>query len=853
MRSIHRAHGARSCCLAVVVAACAAEGTPPAEPIDQVAQAVATTAVYDSGRRAPACASPSSSCDSGTLLRGRAGLGPELNAPNTLNASCADGTAGSWHVDESLDRLVISSLDGTALASGTTARIDATVWSYSAASDRLDLYSATDVSNPSWVLVATLSPTVSGGLQTLSTTYTLPASSLQAVRGQLRYLGAASPCTVGSFNERDDLVFAAAAGDSPPSSAITAPAPGITVTGPISITATASDDVGVTQVQFFRDGMVLLGAATAPPYTATWDPAGAVPGQHELTSKAFDTRGQATVSAPVSVFVPLPPTPPQVALSSPADQQVVARMVTLSADVLAGTYALAAVEFSVDGVVVSTDTTAPYQILWDSTAVVNSGHTFSARACDVTGTCRTSTITAYVDNDLVPPTTALTSPADGAVVSGTLLVTATAADNRAVLWVEFYLDDVVLIGRITPGPYAMTWNSGSVPDGPHTLTSKAYDTRQNTAVSTIAISVVNLDTTPPTAALVAPVAGSTISGATLLRASATDDLAVARVEFYLDDTILVGTATTAPYYVAWDSASVANGPHVFSCRAYDGAGNPGSSAPVAVAVYTDVTAPTTTLTSPAPGSSVAGTLQLTATADDDLAVTRVEFYLDGTSLIGSAQAPPYAASWRADAVANGAHQLTSKAYDAAGHSATSAPVSVTVANQPPPALMAAVDLATQVPRCLPLGKSCDTGALIDGAGGSEPGTPNTYNRACLDGNSGFYHIDESLDRLKVSTLDNSALAAGKTVRLDATVWAGSAFASDQLDLYFLVSAPSLQWVYLTTLTPSKAGAQTFALTYVLPAGTEQAVRGQFRRGSGAGPCAAGPYNDRDDLRFTAQP
>ncbi len=58
-------------------------------------------------------------------------------------------------------------------------------------------------------LIGTLSPTV-GGAQTLSTTYTIPSTgtTLQAIRGQMRYTGTAGTCTSGSYNDRDDLVFA---------------------------------------------------------------------------------------------------------------------------------------------------------------------------------------------------------------------------------------------------------------------------------------------------------------------------------------------------------------------------------------------------------------------------------------------------------------------------------------------------------------------------------------------------------------------------------------------------------------------------------------------------------------------
>jgi len=165
------------------------------------------SAVYDPTYRAPRCASPQAACDTGTLVNGRAGLGPEANRPNTLGGTCQDGASGTYHVDESLDRLRISSLDGLPFAAGKVVRIEATVWVWGWGSDYLDLYSAPDASSPQWKLVTTLRPSLNGA-QTLSTTVALPAGSVQAIRGVFRYGGAASPCSAGAFDDRDDLVFA---------------------------------------------------------------------------------------------------------------------------------------------------------------------------------------------------------------------------------------------------------------------------------------------------------------------------------------------------------------------------------------------------------------------------------------------------------------------------------------------------------------------------------------------------------------------------------------------------------------------------------------------------------------------
>jgi subtilase family serine protease len=170
----------------------------------------AQTAVYSSTLKAPECATVGTSCDSGpSLLLGRDHIsgGAEPNQPNTINNSCADGTTGVFHSDESNDRIVVTSSSGP-LTHATTATVTATVWAYSGfTSDALDLYYAANANSPSWVFIKTIVPTKAGA-QSLSTTFTLPTGSLQAVRAQFRYLGRASSCTTGSYNDHDDLIFA---------------------------------------------------------------------------------------------------------------------------------------------------------------------------------------------------------------------------------------------------------------------------------------------------------------------------------------------------------------------------------------------------------------------------------------------------------------------------------------------------------------------------------------------------------------------------------------------------------------------------------------------------------------------
>jgi hypothetical protein len=222
-------------------------------------------------------------------------------------------------------------------------------------------------------------------------------------------------------------------------------------------------------------------------------------------------------------------------------------------------------------------------------------------------------------------------------------------------------------------------------------------------------------------------------------------------------------------------------------------------------------------------------------------------------------APPWSCTWDTSAAANGTHSLTARAFDALFQGAESAGATVTVSNTlpppppPPPGATATWDPTLKAPRC-GAGASCDSGNFLIGRGvlGPESNTPNTIKAGCADGNSGSYHVDESLDRVKIATLDGTALAAGKAVRVNATVWAYSGYSADRLDLYYAASANTPTWTFLGTLIPTGSGVQTLSTTFTLPAGALQAVRGTFRYSGSAGSCTSGGYDDHDDLVFAVQ-
>jgi hypothetical protein len=129
------------------------------------------------------------------------------------------------------------------------------------------------------------------------------------------------------------------------------------------------------------------------------------------------------------------------------------------------------------------------------------------------------------------------------------------------------------------------------------------------------------DTTPPAASITAPTAGATVSGAVNVSANASDNIAVAGVQFKLDGANLGAEDTAAPYTVSWNTAGASNGTHVLTAVARDAAGNQGTSGPLSVNVSN---------TSPAPGPGIAASYPGDTGIENDANVVFVEKFEEST-------------------------------------------------------------------------------------------------------------------------------------------------------------------------------------------------------------------------------
>ncbi|MEO8034701.1 MAG: Ig-like domain-containing protein [Acidobacteriota bacterium] len=189
----------------------------------------------------------------------------------------------------------------------------------------------------------------------------------------------------------------------------------------------------------------------------------------------------------------------------------------------------------------------------------------------------------------------------------------------------------------------------------------------------------------------------------------------------------------------------------------------------------DTTAPSTSITAPSNGASVSGTTTVTASASDNVGVTKVEFYLDGT-LQSTDTAAPYSWSWNTTTATNAGHTLTSKAYDAATNVGTSGSVSVTVNNAAdttaPTAPAGLVATAGKRKITLTWSASTDnvgvTGYQIWRATSSSgtysqvaTTTTTTYANTVTSGSTFFYRVTAADAAGNVSAFSNTASATAR--------------------------------------------------------------------------------------------
>jgi len=279
--------------------------------------------------------------------------------------------------------------------------------------------------------------------------------------------------------------------------------------------------------------------------------------------------------------------------------------------------------------------------------------------------------------ETTPPTVTISSPTSSPTYTATgssLTLQGTASDNVGVTRVT-WVNNLGGSGTAT-GTSSWTASAIALQLGSNVLAVTARDAAGNTKTASLTVTLG--DTTPPTVAVTAPAAGTTVTSTVVVSGSATDNVGVAGVQFKLDGANLGAEVTTPPYAVTWNTTTTADGGHVLTAVARDAAGNRATSPGVTVTVANanaraiDVTAPLISKASLSVTSSGA-TIGWTTNKPSD---TQVEYGL--TTSYGSLTAPLNTAlvtshSQGIDGLApNTWYQFRMRSRDAAGNLALSA-------------------------------------------------------------------------------------------------------------------------------------------------------------------------------------
>jgi hypothetical protein len=336
-----------------------------------------------------------------------------------------------------------------------------------------------------------------------------------------------------------------------PSVSVTNPLTDSTVYGNITVLATASDNVGVTSVQFKLDGQNLGREILTSPYLVSLDTTTLSDASHTIVAIAKDAAGNSSTSSAVQIIIDNKA--PKVSLTAPVNGATITGAVTVFATATSSS-GVSRVEFYRDSnILIGTVTSSPYRFSWDTSGLIlGSSHTLFAKAYGVNSKTTSSSLITVTIKDTIKPNISITSPLNNAnITTSSVTINVNASDNLVIISkVEFYVDGTI-IATNTKSPYSTVWNTDSASLGNHSLTAKAYDQVGNVTTSAV-ISVKVSDTTLPTVSISSPVDKSLINknSNTVISAVASDNRAIQKVEFYVNN-ILKCTDTNASYLCVW--------------------------------------------------------------------------------------------------------------------------------------------------------------------------------------------------------------------------------------------------------------------------------------------------------------
>jgi chitodextrinase len=295
-------------------------------------------------------------------------------------------------------------------------------------------------------------------------------------------------CTPSGFGDNCNVAVDTA----PPAVSLTAPAEASSVSGATAITATASDAVGVTKVEFYVNSVLKTSAASSP-YSYQWDTTTAANGQQLLTAKAYDAAGNsATSSYYVTVSngdTQAPSTPGSFTARATAHNNV-ALSWTASTDNKGVTgYTI----LRNGAILARTGAVTSYQ---DQSVIANTAYSYTISAVDAVGN-QSSTTTATVTTPNVADTQAPTAPGQlSATVISSRQINLTwqaSTDNTGLAGYDIYrTTGTGTASKIATVNTTSFGDTGLSPNTNYTYSVKARDPAGNTSNASNTVSAKTL-------------------------------------------------------------------------------------------------------------------------------------------------------------------------------------------------------------------------------------------------------------------------------------------------------------------------------------------------------------------------
>jgi RHS repeat-associated protein len=374
----------------------------------------------------------------------------------------------------------------------------------------------------------------------------------------------------------------------------------------VTVTANAAAGNTLTSVTVYFGSNTYYWTPNSPSLNAVLPLPTLNAGFYTIYAAAVDNFGN-TTTTPVAHFTvnTSTATPPAVSITAPTGGTtfIAGDTVTFNASATPqGSSTIASVFYYRGLNVIGSSSTAPYAVTWTNPAIGT--YSIVAYAQDSTGARTVSAPITITVNSPPPPTVSITSPANGANISGPtsidITASATPASGATIAKVEFF-DGGTLLGTANAPPYTFSWTGAS--DGTHSLTAKATDSRGATATSS-PVTITYTLPPAPTVTITSPTDGSSFAlpASISITANATPvtGAQIVGIEFYVGAT-RVGSGAGATWSV------VEPGTYALTARAYDDHGGIGTSAPVNVTIVGDPNTKITFIHNDFAGNPIAAT------------------------------------------------------------------------------------------------------------------------------------------------------------------------------------------------------------------------------------------------------